>query len=187
MFMVIEDSNDRDFIAGLYTGKYRLWISKAYALTNDMHTAEDMVNDAFVKLFGKIGILRSMDCCRATAYVVITIENTCKTYLSKSSKTGNSVDFYAENNMEWLESAFSTEKAVLEKLDIELAAKVIRKLDKREQDFIVKSYFERIGDREIAKQMGMSYNNIRTYRCRLISKIKKLCMKESEEKSSGRT
>jgi len=54
-----------------------------------------------------------------------------------------------------------------------------------EKDFIVKSFFERLDDHEISKQTGMKYNNIRTYRCRLINKIKKLCKKESEEKING--
>ena len=54
-----------------------------------------------------------------------------------------------------------------------------------EKDFIVKSFFERLDDHEISKQTGMKYNNIRTNRCRLINKIKKLCKKESEEKING--
>lgn len=35
MFMVIENDDDRDFIAALYKGKRKLWVNKAYALTHD--------------------------------------------------------------------------------------------------------------------------------------------------------
>lgn len=87
--------------------------------------------------------------------------------------------------MEQVKSDFSTEKAVLDKLDLELAKSAIEKLDEFEKDFIVKSFFERLDDHEISKQTGMKYNNIRTYRCRLINKIKKLCKNESEEKING--
>ena len=183
MFMVIENDDDREFIAALYESKRKLWVRKAYALTQDWQTAEDMVSDSFVKLIDKIKLLRSLNCYKADAYVVITIENTCKTYLSKKDRYGSYLDY--ESGMEQIKSDFSTEKVVLDKLDLELAKSAIEKLDEFEKDFIVKSFFERLDDHEISKQTGMKYNNIRTYRCRLINKIKKLCKKESEEKING--
>lgn len=73
----------------------------------------------------------------------------------------------------------------MDKLDLELAKAAIEKLNESEKDFIVKSYFERLDDHEISSQTGMKYNNIRTYRCRLVNKIKKLCQKESEGKFNG--
>jgi len=185
MFMVIENDDDREFISALYYNNYKLWIKTAYSYTHDMSTAEDMVNDTFVKLFDYIDKLREIGCYKAVGYIVISISSTCKTYLTKMSKAGNVVELDADNNSEHIESSFSTEDTVFKKLDYELAARVIRKLDPLEQDFLVKSYFEQIGDREIAKRTGMAYNNIRTYRCRLINKIKKLCKKESEEKIDG--
>lgn len=185
MFMVIENDDDRDFIAALYKGKRKLWVNKAYALTHDWQTAEDMVSDSFVKLIDKIELLRSLDCYKATAYVVITIENTCKTYLTQNSKHGSYVDYFAESGMDQVKSDFSTENAVMDKLDLELAKAAIEKLNESEKNFIVKSYFERLDDHEISRQTGMKYNNIRTYRCRLVNKIKKLCQKESEGKFNG--
>ena len=38
---------------------------------------------------------------------------------------------------------------------------------------------------ELTKRDRLKYNNIRTYRCRLVNKIKKLCQKESEGKFNG--
>ncbi len=185
MFMIIENEDDRDFIAALYEDKRKLWVRKAYALTQDWQTAEDMVSDSFVKLIDKIELLRSLNCYKAEAYVVITIENTCKTYLSQKNKHGSFVDYYAEEGMQQVKSDFSTENAVFDRLDLELVISAIEKLSETEKDFIVKSYFERLDDREISKQTGMKYNNIRTYRCRLINKIKKLCKKESEGTING--
>ncbi|WP_455527129.1 RNA polymerase sigma factor [Huintestinicola sp.] len=71
MFMVIENDDDREFIAALYESKRKLWVRKAYALTHDWQTAEDMVSDSFVKLIDKIELLRSLNCYKADAYVVI--------------------------------------------------------------------------------------------------------------------
>ena len=129
--------------------------------------------------------MREIGCYKATGYIVISIRNTCKRYLTNKSKEGYSVDFYNDDNMAKIKDSFSTEKVVLDKLDLEVIAKVFNKLTDIERDFLVKSYFEQLNDREIAEQTGMKYNNVRTYRCRLINKLKKLCSEESEEKTHG--
>lgn len=81
-------------------------------------------------------------------------------------------------------SNFSTEKAVYDKLDREAAARAMMTLNSSEQDLLVKTYYEKMSDKQIAAETGMPYRNIRTYRSRLIKKIEKLCRTESEEKSS---
>lgn len=185
MFVAIQNDDDREFIAELYRSKYKIWFKEAYELTQDSHAAEDIINDVFVKLFGKIDVLREIGCYKVTGYIVVSIRNTCKRYLKNKAKGGYPVDFYNDDNMAKIPDSFNTEKAVFNKLDLELIAKVLNKLTDPERDFLVKSYVEHLGDREIAAQTGMKYNNIRTYRCRLINKIKKLCSEESEEKAHG--
>ena len=185
MFIAIQNEDDREFIAELYRSKYKIWLNEAYELTQDTHAAEDIVNDVFVKLFGKIDVLREIGCYKATGYIVISIRNTCKRYLKNKAKGGYPVDFYNDDNMAKIPDSFNTENAVLDKLDREVLVRVFNKLTDAEQDFLIKSCFKQLGDREIAAQTGMKYNNIRTYRCRLINKIKKLCSEESEEKTHG--
>lgn len=185
MFAAILSDEDREFIAELYNSKYRTWFKAAYDLTHDTHTSEDIVNDVFVKLLRKIDVLREMECYKANAYVIISIRNTCKRYLSNKSKEGHPVDFYNDDNMAKLKSDFNTEKAVLDKLDLETVRKVLCQLSETERDFLINSFLEGHSDKEIAKQTGMKYNNIRTYRCRLKNKLRKLCSEESEEKSHG--
>lgn len=185
MSVAIKNEDDREFIAELYRSNYKIWFKEAYKLTQDSHAAEDIVNDVFVKLFSKIDVLRKMECYKVTGYIVKSIKNTCKRYLKNKTKGGYPVDFYNDDNMAKIPDSFNTENAVFDKLDWEIVAGIIRKLTDPEQDFIIKSFFEQLGDREIAAQTGMKYNNIRTYRCRLINKLKKLCSEESEEKTHG--
>lgn len=185
MSVAIQNDDDREFIAELYRSKYKIWFKEAYELTQDSHAAEDIINDVFVKLFSKIDVLREIGCYKATGYIVKSIRNTCKRYLKNKSKRGYPVDFYNDDNMAKIPDSFNTENAVLDKLDREVLVKVFNKLTDAEQDFLIKSCFKQLGDREIAEQTGMKYNNIRTYRYRLINKIKKLCSEESEEKTHG--
>lgn len=87
MFMVIENDDDREFIAALYESKRKLWVRKAYALTHDWQTAEDMVSDSFVKLIDKIELLRSLNCYKADAYVVITLKTPARHIFRKMPST----------------------------------------------------------------------------------------------------
>ncbi|MBD5141933.1 MAG: sigma-70 family RNA polymerase sigma factor [Ruminococcus sp.] len=185
MSVAIQNDDDREFIAELYRSKYRIWFKEAYKLTQDRHAAEDIINDVFVKLFSKIDVLREIGCYKSTGYIVKSIRNTCKRYLKNKAKGGYPVDFYNDDNMANIPDSFNTEKTVFYRLDREVFAKVFNTLPDFEQDFIIKSFFENLSDREIAAQTGMKYNNIRTYRCRLVNKLKKLCSKESEVKKHG--
>lgn len=182
MFVAIQNDADRDFIADLYYSKYKIWFNEAYELTQDIHAAEDIINDVFVKLFGKIDILREMECNKSTAYITISIKNSCKRYLKTRSRKGIPVDFESDENMAKIKDSFNTEKLVLDKLDLETVRMVFKELTDFERDLLVKSFFEQLSDKEIAEETGIKYNNIRTYRCRLISKIKRLCNVEKENK-----
>ena len=181
MFMIIENDDDRDFIAELYHRDSGLWYSRAMNIVHDDFTARDMINDSFVKLFDKIQLLRSFNCYKARAYVVITIENTCKTFLSQSTRKTQNVDFF-DDVAEKLSTNNTPEEKILYDADIETLKKVILTLEPKEQDFLTKCYYEKINDKEIAQQTGMVYNNIRMYRSRLLRKIRKLYAKESEVK-----
>ena len=182
MFMTIENDDDRDFIAALYDKYYKLCYKRAYAIVQNHAVAEDMINDAFIKLIDKIELLRQMECYKTCTYIVITVENTCKTYMTRSSKHGKQLDYLNDDNMGRLPSDFSSEKAVYDILDRETVCKVIKKLSNVEQTFLIKTYYEKLNDKQIADEMGMQYNAVRVYRNRLIKKIGRLCSKESEGK-----
>ena len=179
MFMIIESDNERDFIAKLYGDYYDLWLKKAMNIVHDEYTAKDMVNDAFIKLFDKINILYKMECYKRTAYIVITIENTCKTYLSKSKRATQYADSF-EDAAEKVTDNMTPEEIFINNYDRNLISGIMAGLSSEEKIILEKTYYENLNDREISKHTGMKYDNIRTFRSRLIKKIQKLYAKESE-------
>ncbi len=184
MFMTIENEDDRDFIEGLYRKYYKLCYKKAYDLVQNHAVAEDMIGEAFLKLINKTQLLEDMEHFKVCAYIVITVENTCKTFLTSSNKQVKHITYFSDDIISHMPSNFSTEKAVYDKLDREAAARAMMTLNSNEQDLLVKTYYEKMSDKQIAAETGMPYRNIRTYRSRLIKKIERLCRTESEEKSS---
>lgn len=181
MYTGINSTEDQAFMSELYTSKYTLWYKTAYNLTLNEEDAKDAVQESFLKLQKKVTNLRNYDCYTLQAYVVTTIANTCKTFLKKKAKVGTLVDYYNEDNLAQLKSDFSTEYEVFYKLDIELLKKEMRKLNPTEQLLIYHTYHNKFSDRKIAEILDLKFNNIRTYRCRILQKLRKKCRKESED------
>ncbi len=183
MLKAINNEADRKFFSDLYYDRYKKWYDCAFNIVNDSHTAKDMVNESFLNLIGYIDKLKCMESSERTAYILVTIRNCCRKYYSQKLKQDSySEDFYSDDISAALPDTFSVEKKVLDKLDIELINEVLKELTTAEQDFVAISVNEKLSDKEIAKKMGMNYNNVRTYRSRLYKKIRKLCEKKVKVK-----
>lgn len=50
----LENDDDKIFIVNLYRGYYGLVRKTVYNITNDRQNVEDLIEDTFVKLIGKI-------------------------------------------------------------------------------------------------------------------------------------
>ncbi len=179
----INNESDKKFLSDIYFDRYKNWYDCAFNIVNDSHTAKDMVNEAFLNLIGYIDRLKSLEPSERNAYIIVTIRNCChKCHTHKLKQNIYFEDLDNDDVIGSLPDTFSVEQAVLDKLDIELIYDVLKDLPEVEQDFIVISVYENLSDKEIAKKLGMNYNNVRTYRGRLYKKIRKLCEKKIKEK-----
>lgn len=176
---------EKDFIGTLYRQYYPLWFKTAYRLVSDEQTAADMINDTFVKLICKSGLLREMDKNAMMTYVVNSIENTCKSFLAKEKRIESTYAYIDEDMLLNISDNISVENTVLKNIDISILRKVISDLDSKDRMIIILSYYEGLGDRQIAEQMQMSYSNMRMYRFRLLAKIRKRYERESTVNKSG--
>lgn len=168
---------EKEFMGNLYDKYYPFWYKTAFEIVNDEQITKDMVNEAFLKLINKSNVLKTLDKNALLTYVVITITNTCKTYIIRENKTEN---VYLDDDMlQNVSDNISVENTVLKNIDITTLRNIIMKLNSKEQIFIILSYYEGLNDRSISKEMKMPYNNIRMYRFRLLSKIRKMYERES--------
>ncbi len=66
------DFSDREFVLDLYKNYYGLVRKTINRISFNKNNVEDLINDVFVKLIGKVTLLRTFESCRTTAYVVYT-------------------------------------------------------------------------------------------------------------------
>ena len=79
-----ESPDDREYILRIYERFNRIMYSTARKYTSDL-VAEDIVQDAMVKLIPKVSRLRGLERCTLAAYIVYTVRNTAKNYLRSQS------------------------------------------------------------------------------------------------------
>lgn len=72
IIMAIENDDEREFMAELYINYYPIIKKTVFGIVNDYNMVEDVINDALVKLIGKISTLRGLKCYQLTTYIVYT-------------------------------------------------------------------------------------------------------------------
>jgi RNA polymerase sigma-70 factor (ECF subfamily) len=165
LLQAIEDDNDRAFISQLYEELYPIMKYKVYLITRDYHVVDDIINDAFIRLFDKISILRSLDCCKRTSYIVNTVRNVSLNHIKKR-KAENHKRFL-QINEEMLtdlpDTAATTEEIYIKYEEYEELGKAILKLKERDRDLLYNKYILELSDKEISELMNIPVDNIREY------------------------
>ena len=72
LIVAIESDESKAFMLNLYHDYYGLVRKTVYNITHDADHVEDLINDTFIKLIEKISLIRTLDSCKRTAYIVYT-------------------------------------------------------------------------------------------------------------------
>jgi len=178
----LESNDDKDFITQLYNQYYLLLKKKAYEITHDYTAVDDLINESFIQLIGKIDVLRSLDENKRTSYLVYTIKNTSINYLRKAS--GKTAKLYYGMEDDPIES-LPDDNALVEEINLakeiyEELAKAIGQLSDRDRHLLYNKYNLELSDNEISKIMNIPVNNIREYLTRARRRAYSILSKRKE-------
>jgi RNA polymerase sigma-70 factor (ECF subfamily) len=152
--------NESDLIESIQKGDsdsfrklYELYKNKAvrtaYLITGNRATAEDVVQEAFVKCYFEIGKLQNPQCFRTWFYKLLV--RTAWRYAETEKKNVPVQDVFEE-------SGTAGEKSVEQQyLDVErssLLYEQIQKLDKKKRTAVMLFYYSELNTKEIARVMG---------------------------------
>jgi RNA polymerase sigma-70 factor (ECF subfamily) len=186
MIAAIEDDDDRVFMLNLYNNYYGLVRKTVYSITYDNTDIEDLINDVFIKLIGKISVLRKLDCCKATSYVVYTTRSVTINYLKHLSVVKKHT-YYGED-ADIADSLISVDNDMEDRFvnqsDLEALGNAILKLPQKQKDLLHYKYVLEMNDAEIAEILDIDRNSVREYLTRARRNAKKLM--EKEMLSNGR-
>jgi RNA polymerase sigma-70 factor (sigma-E family) len=152
-------------VSALYQEHALALIRLAHIILGNRAAAEDVVQDAFCGLYRRWAHIADKD--KAVSYVRSSVLNGCRTVMRKN-RPGELTDQYQPVTV-------SAEAAVLsaeERLEL---VRAMRRLPDRQRDVLVLRYYLDLTDEQIASDLRLSINTVRSTRRRgLLSLQRKL-------------
>ncbi len=125
----------------------------AYRIVQDAASAEDIVQDTFIKLWNKRDEMQSID--NTEAFAIIILRNTCLDHLRKTKN-----DRYTDYDTDMPETT-SLSKQIEVQDEAEKIKYLINKLPDQQRQVMMMKHWDEYSDEEIEQVTGLSAGNIR--------------------------
>lgn len=161
IILAIENEDDRNLMLRIYTAYYPLMKSKAYNIVHDFIVADDIVQDAVVKLIDRLPTIRKLGKQQIVAYVCRTVNSVAIDYHRKNSK-GENKESLSLTGYDEFEDNSQSPPEIYERLEeYEKLGKALSKLSDRDKDLLYYKYYINLSDMEIAHLLGLEHTNVR--------------------------
>ena len=157
IIMAIEDENDKEFMTRLYLQYRRLIYSEIRKITGEWDEAEDLVQTVVEKLLEKLPLLRGMERDKLVNYIISTARNT-----AYNSLRGKKPEVLWEDQERLPDPAPAPEERVMAQEDLLALARAWLGLDEKTRYLLSAKYILNKSGREIAGDLGMPPDNVRT-------------------------
>ena len=154
-----------DRLTVLYAAHYRGLVHLAAHLTADRDGAEEIVQDAYVKVAGRWGALRDLD--RAEAYLRQTVVN-----LARSRVRHRAV--VERHPARPDPDAASAEAGALARLERDDVVDALARLPYRQREALVLRYYADLSEAQIAHAMGISAGAVKSHAARGLATLRPL-------------
>ena len=173
----LDNPDDKKFIEMLYT-KNMPWLrSRAYKFVNDINISNDLAHDCMLQIIKHIETVKALSEDKQRGYLSISINNICKNYVKRASRTimmndssSASLDFIPEN--------FSIEDDLERKFDYETIRTSVDKLCDRDRDIITMKFYLNLSEDHIADILQIKKDCVRMTVHRSVKKLEKEFIKQ---------
>jgi RNA polymerase sigma-70 factor (sigma-E family) len=159
-----------DSLTTLYTAHYRGLVRLAAYLTGDRDGAEEVVQDAYVKVLGRWGGLRDLD--KGEAYLRQAVVN-----LSRSRMRHRVV--VERHAPAPLPDAASAEAGAITALDRAAVVAALAELPRRQREALVLRYYADLSEAQTAHAMGISAGAVKSHTSRGMAALRHLLEEET--------
>jgi RNA polymerase sigma-70 factor (sigma-E family) len=141
-------------IDDLYTAHWRYLVRLAALLVDDRHSAEDVVQDAFIALHRRSGALRDPDA--ALAYLRTSVLNLSRSVLRRRQ--------VARKHLKVAEpdSAPPADHDVLVRDEHRATLRAVRQLPRHQREVLLLRYWSGLSEKEIAQTLGISTGSVKS-------------------------
>lgn len=150
----------------LYHAHWRYLVRLAVLLVDDVASAEDVVQDAFVALHKRAGALRDPDA--ALGYLRTSVLNLSRSVLRRRQVARKHLRV-AEP-----EATPSADHDVLLRDEHRAALAAVRKLPRHQREVLILRYWSGLSEREIAETLGISPGSVKSAASRGLATLQKV-------------
>ena len=151
-----------DDLGALYEASYGQMVRVATLLLGDVGMAEEVVQEAFMRVFAKLSSLRQPE--RAEGYVYRTVVNLARSRLRRRVLAARLVAGPA--------SPSQVDDDVVELVRRAAVVVGLRKLPTRQREAVVLRYYAQFSESEAATVMGVSVGAVRAYTARGAARLR---------------
>ena len=186
--MSITDEDDRAFMLKLYQDYYALVRQTVYRIMLNDNDLDDLAEDVFLKLIGKIALLRTLDCCRTASYIVYTAKSVAINFIKHRNVQQKHAYYGGDEDVldELAAREESLEDVCLHRETLESMSNAVLRLPERQKDILYFKYVLEQSDVEIAEELSIRPDSVREYLTRARRAAKKLMEKEDTQNGGSK-
>jgi RNA polymerase sigma-70 factor (sigma-E family) len=155
-----------DPLAEVFTGQYASLVRLAAMLLDDLHAAEDIVHDAYLRVAARHYRLRDPN--KALAYLRQTVVNLARNSLRHQLVVRRHAAVAASD------AVVSAEEAALERFEQLAVVRALRDLPLRHREVLVLRYYLDLSVEQTASLLGLSTGAVKAYASRGAKQLKVL-------------
>ncbi|NCB74536.1 MAG: sigma-70 family RNA polymerase sigma factor [Clostridia bacterium] len=177
---LIVDEDDREFMTQLFLKYQRIMFSEINKLISDQWDAEDILQNALIKLCDKVSLLRDLDEHRRICYVISTVRNLAKNHIRDNHVV--SICSFDDDNLnlsDKISDGTDIDNTIIIKEQLKDLASVWNMLDETTQCLLEGKYILLKSDAELGQMLGISPSSIRMMLTR--SRRKALWLMQTEK------
>ena len=154
-----------ELLTALYTAHYRELVRLAAFLVRDRGEAEELVQDAYVKVSGSWRGVRDLD--RAHAYLRTSVVNLSRSRLRRRQVA-------SRYRPEPRPDVASAESFALEHATRDAVAAALQSLPRRQREAVVLRYYGDLSEAQTAAAMGCSVGSVKSHTSRGLAALRPL-------------
>lgn len=162
---VVREASGDEVLTALYTSHYRSLVRLATFLTSDRDSAEEIVQDAYVKVHGSWRGIREPE--KAEAYLRTAVVNLSRSRLRRRQVADK------HRAAPQLDVA-SAESSALETVQREAVLSALRALPRRQREAVVLRYYGDLSEAQTAAAMGCSTGSVKSHTSRGLTALRPL-------------
>ena len=172
IILAMDDVTERDKLEELYSTYHKELLYVAYQVLHDYHDAEDVIQNAFIKISRHLNKIGEIRCKKTRAYLVIIVRNLSIDRYNQKKKVVPT-DFALESE-DIVDKNVSLDDYVLNLERGKELAEALAKLKSNYADVLTLRYYYEYNNAEIGEMINLSNENVSVRICRAKAALKKI-------------